>query len=192
MIGLPFEDEEDIAGIIDLAERTLALMKEKRADGILTLSINPFVPKPFTPFQWMPMAEEKYLKKSLLFIKDRLKKHRNIKIIAESVREAMTQGILARGGRELSATIAKIVEGENRTPTDFLREIKKTGKTAFYLTRERDKDEVFPWETLDMGFSREYIYGELKRAESLTATLKCFEGCTRCGVCKSVVDGRNL
>ena len=54
---------------------------------------------------------------------------------------------------------------------------------AFYLSRERAEDELFPWERLDMGFRKSYLYGELKNAEALRPTIPCFDGCHRCGVC---------
>ena len=64
MIGLPFEQDEDVEAIVDLAGRLKDYMEEHGSKGTLTLSVNPFIPKPFTPFQWLPMADKKYVEKA--------------------------------------------------------------------------------------------------------------------------------
>lgn len=182
MIGLPFEEEEDILAIVDLGERLWAYMEKRGGRGTLTLSVNPFVPKPFTPFQWMPMAPRRQVERGLRLIREGLRKRRRIHIIAESAREACVQGILARGDRRISEVLeASHAEGGAGA---FLRVMKRAGLSeAFYLERTRPPEEVFPWETLDMGVQREYLYRELKNAEALEATPQCFDGCRRCGVC---------
>ena len=182
MIGLPFEEEEDVLAIVDLAERLKAHMEEKGSKGTLTLSINPFVPKPFTPFQWMPMAPRKQVEQRLKVIQGRLRRHKHIHIIAESAKEACIQGILARGDRRISKVLAASHEAGGSKA--FLRAMKEAGLSVeFYLHRRRPPGEIFPWETLDMGFHREYLYRELEKAEKLESTRQCFDGCHRCGVC---------
>ena len=182
MIGLPFEEEEDIDAIVELAGRLKDFMEERGSKGMLTLSINPFIPKPFTPFQWMPMADRKRLEKSLKKIQDSLKKRKHIHIIAESVKESCIQGILARGDRRISEVLlASHVSGGIRS---FRRAMGEAGLSfEFYLHRERSEQEIFPWDSLSMGFRRDYLYKELKKAESFQSTPQCFDGCRRCGVC---------
>ena len=92
MIGLPTETDEDIDAIIGLAERTQAHMAEVGCKGRLTLSINPFIPKPFTPFQWMAMDHQKSVEKKLQYIKKSLQKNRRIEVLVESPKEAYIQG----------------------------------------------------------------------------------------------------
>lgn len=182
MIGLPFEQEEDIAAIVDLAGRLQEHMREKGCKGLLTLSINPFVPKPFTPFQWLPMASKEKIEKSLKFIKDAFKKSKHVRIIAESPREACVQAVLARGDRRISKVLLKAHEkGGSKA---WNQAMKSEGLSASdYIYRMREKNEVFPWACLNMGVRAEYLYLELEKAKALKFTQQCFDGCNRCGVC---------
>ena len=182
MIGLPFEQEEDVEAIVDLAGRLKDYMEEHGSKGTLTLSVNPFIPKPFTPFQWLPMADKKYVEKAAKVLTQGLRKRKNIIVGVESPKEAYIQGVLARGDRQVGeALLAACANGGSKA---FKRAMKDCGLSMDdYLYRERAADELFPWESLDMGFSREYIYQEMKKAEELKPTIPCFDGCHRCGVC---------
>lgn len=187
MIGLPFEEREDVEAIAGLADRLKDYMEGQGSKGTLTLSINPFVPKPFTPFQWAPMAGQKQVEMSLKLIRDRLKKRRQIQILSESPKEAAIQGVLARGDRRIAQVLLEAHEGGGAKA--FRRVMKAHGlEEGFYLFRQRSEGEVFPWDRLDMGFSRAYLYQELRRAEALQATPACFDGCRRCGVCEEAVS----
>jgi radical SAM superfamily enzyme YgiQ (UPF0313 family) len=182
MIGLPFEQEEDVEAIVDLAGRLKDYMEEHGSKGTLTLSVNPFIPKPFTPFQWLPMADKKYVEKAAKVLTQGLRKRKNIIVGVESPKEAYIQGVLARGDRQVGeALLTACANGGSKA---FKRAMKDCGLSMDdYLYRERAADELFPWESLDMGFSREYIYQEMKKAEELKPTIPCFDGCHRCGVC---------
>lgn len=183
MIGLPGETQEDIEAIADMAGRLKDFMEENGANGRLTLSINPFVPKPFTPFQWVPMAPLKYIQASLKSITDALKKRRNIEVIAESPKEAYIQGVLARGDRRLSPVIYEAYK--NGGAKAMKSAMKQAGLDMdFYLHRNRLETELFPWDVLNMGFDKDYIYNELKKSQQLVASVRCFDGCRRCGVCE--------
>lgn len=183
MVGLPFETEEDVVAIVDLAERLKDYMEEHGAKGTLTLSVNPFIPKPFTPFQWQPMADKKYVERAFKTLTQNLRKRKQIIVNVESPKEAYIQGVLARGDRRVAAAFMRACElGGSKA---FKRAMKECGLDASdYLYRERAEDELFPWETLDLGFTRKYLYDELKKAQELKPTVKCFDGCKRCGVCK--------
>ena len=182
MIGLPFEQEEDVEAIVDLAGRLKDYMEEHGSKGTLTLSVNPFIPKPFTPFQWLPMADKKYVEKAAKVLTQGLRKRKNIIVGVESPKEAYIQGVLARGDRQVGeALLTACASGGSKA---FKRAMKDCGLSMDdYLYRERAADELFPWESLDMGFTREYIYQEMKKAEELKPTIQCFDGCHRCGVC---------
>ena len=182
MIGLPFEQEEDVEAIVDLAGRLKDYMEEHGSKGTLTLSVNPFIPKPFTPFQWLPIADKKYVEKAAKVLTQGLRKRKNIIVGVESPKEAYIQGVLARGDRQVGeALLTACANGGSKA---FKRAMKDCGLSMDdYLYRERAADELFPWESLDMGFTREYIYQEMKKAEELKPTIQCFDGCHRCGVC---------
>lgn len=183
MIGLPFETDDDIEEIIKMAKKIKDYREKLNCRGTITLSINPFIPKPFTPFQWLPMDDLKNIDYKLKQIKQSLKGIKGIEIIMESPKEAYVQGILARGDRRVGKAIydAYQLGGSKKLKVS----LEQNGlEDSFYLYRTRDKDEVFPWETLDMGFTKQYLYDELLKAAEQKKTIKCFDGCNRCGVCK--------
>ena len=183
MIGLPTETDEDIEAIVGLAERTQAHMEKVGCKGRLTLSINPFIPKPFTPFQWMAMDNQKAVEKKLQYIKKALQKNRRIEVLVESPKEAYIQGVLARGDRRLGAVIAACAV--DRGSKSFKSEMKAAGLDMDNMNyRERSFDEFLPWSHLDMGMQEGYLEMEWKRSIDEAYTPPCAKGCKRCGVCK--------
>ena len=183
MIGLPTETDEDIEAIVGLAERTQAHMVEVGCKGRLTLSINPFIPKPFTPFQWMAMDNQKTVEKKLQYIKKALQKNRRIEVLVESPKEAYIQGVLARGDRRLGAVLAACAA--DRGSKSFKAEMKAAGLDMDEMNyRERSFDEFLPWSHLDMGMDDGYLEMEWKRSVDEAYTPPCVQGCKRCGVCK--------
>ena len=183
MIGLPTETDEDIEAIVGLAERTQAHMAEVGCKGRLTLSINPFIPKPFTPFQWMAMDNQKTVEKKLQYIKKALQKNRRIEVLVESPKEAYIQGVLARGDRRLGAVLAACAA--DRGSKSFKAEMKAAGLDMEEMNyRERSFDEFLPWSHLDMGMDEGYLEMEWKRSVDEAYTPPCVQGCKRCGVCK--------
>ena len=183
MIGLPTETDEDIDAIVGLAERTQAHMAEVGCKGRLTLSINPFIPKPFTPFQWMAMDNQKTVEKKLQYIKKALQKNRRIEVLVESPKEAYIQGVLARGDRRLGAVLAACAA--DRGSKSFKSEMKAAGLDMDEMNyRERSFDEFLPWSHLDMGMDDGYLEMEWKRSVDEAYTPPCVQGCKRCGVCK--------
>ena len=184
MIGLPTETDEDIEAIVGLAERTQAHMAEVGCKGRLTLSINPFIPKPFTPFQWMAMDNQKTVEKKLQYIKKALQKNRRIEVLVESPKEAYIQGVLARGDRRLGAVLAACAAAD-RGSKSFKAEMKAAGLDMDEMNyRERSFDEFLPWSHLDMGMDDGYLEMEWKRSVDEAYTPPCVQGCKRCGVCK--------
>ncbi len=183
MIGLPTETDEDIDAIIGLAERTQAHMAEVGCKGRLTLSINPFIPKPFTPFQWMAMDHQKSVEKKLQYIKKSLQKNRRIEVLVESPKEAYIQGVLARGDRRLGKVLAACAL--DRGSKSFKSEMKRAGLDMDNCNyRERKFEDYLPWSHLDMGLKDGYLEQEWQRAVDEAYTPPCMEGCKRCGVCK--------
>lgn len=183
MIGLPTETDEDIDAIVGLAERTQAHMAEVGCKGRLTLSINPFIPKPFTPFQWMAMDHQKSVEKKLQYIKKSLQKNRRIEVLVESPKEAYIQGVLARGDRRLGKVLAACAL--DRGSKSFKSEMKKACLDMDDCNyRERKFEDYLPWSHLDMGLRDGYLEQEWQRAVDEAYTPPCMEGCKRCGVCK--------
>lgn len=183
MVGLPKEDAEDIQSIIDMTIKLKTHMEQLGSKGTLTLSINPFISKPCTPFQWLPMADLKQTEKYFKFIKTELKKYKNIEVQFESTKESYIQGVLARGDRQISKAIYQAhLQGGSKAFKRALKELSL--KAEDYLYRERTKDELLPWDSLNMGFTKEYLWRELQVALEQKHTIQCFDNCKRCGVCK--------
>lgn len=188
IIGFPDEQESDIDAIVTLTENISNIWREAgRKRGILgnlTLSVNPFIPKPFTPFQWAGMDGEKSLKKKLRFLQSAISRIPNTRINNESIRAAVLQTFLSRGDRRIGQLLPRLAAGEN------LKQLcKKEGLSLdFYVTRERDVEELFPWEIIDQGVMRSYLWQEYKRAKLVKMTPPCVPGCRRCGVCGEEVS----
>ncbi len=182
MIGLPGETLSDVEDIISMAKRLKCRLETHGSKGILVLSVNPFIPKPFTPFQWLPMASKKYLEAAVKCLRDGFKGCKGIELMVEPLRGAFVQGVLARGDRRIGQVIYEAYkEGGAKA---FFRAMKHQGLSdEMYLFRRRDKDEVFPWQMLDMGVKRDYLWNELEKACRGENTIRCFDGCQRCGVC---------
>jgi len=173
MVGLPFEELDDVEAIADLTARV-----KKFCGGRLTLSVNPFVPKPFTPFQWSPFAGRKYLDAALKILRSAVKNLRGVEIISESIRSAQIQAILARGDKKISSVVV-----ESESEQDFRKNFRAAGLDENFYLRERNPDENLPWDFLDQGFTKKYLLDEFNRAKNFQPTPKCFDGCRRCGVC---------
>ena len=183
MIGLPEEMDADIEAIRTLALKTLQCMRENGPAGTLTLSVNPFVPKPFTPFQWLPMADQNLVAARLKKLEKSLKTEKRIRVQAESLREAYIQGALARGDRRLGGALLAAQQLGGRK--HWKQALKLTGlREEDYLYREYAFDASLPWDLIDVGVSREYLWTELQKARQEAPTADCSPACRRCGICQ--------
>jgi radical SAM superfamily enzyme YgiQ (UPF0313 family) len=143
MVGLPTETFEDIEESIGLVRQIRALSLR----GEIVVSISPFVPKPFTAFQWHPMLAAEAVKKRLRAFKLGLKGLFGVKVHHEVVSQAHKQGLFSMGGRRLSPVIKLIAEG--RPWRDACRECGVDSN--FYTLRPKGRDEIFPWDIIDNG-----------------------------------------
>lgn len=167
IIGLPTETGDDMEELLSLVERIRLLVLERarlnRRLGEITLSVNPFIPKPFTPFQWCGMQERKTLEKRLAMLQNRIRKMPNVSIQAESIREAMLQAFLSRGGRSLSKFLLKSSElGSWRKAA---KELELDIEAE--VTRNIPLDEALPWDFIDNG-GGEILRKEYERAFGLS------------------------
>lgn len=179
MIGLPTETDEDIDDIIKL---TLTLKgRIERAGSRLTLTIEPFVPKAGTPFQWLPMASAEILSHRLSLLKNGLEP-RGIAIKTESVGWTLVQGVLSRGDSNLAQALARM---EGRSLSSWRRALEECSLDAeYYVNREIPPTERLPWSSLDSGVDIGYLESELAKAARGEETAPCpMAGCQECGVC---------
>lgn len=181
MIGLPGEEDEDIVETVAMIKRIRAKMDAVGNKGELVISVNGFVPKPFTPYQWSPLCNVRTLKQRFKMLNDGLKKEKHIKLITESLKETVVQSVLARGDRRIGEALL-----EAHTSGRNLKQVLKAqGVDAEELAeRELVVGQPLPWQHLDMGVTEKYLALELERSKSGKFTPMCFDGCKRCGVCR--------
>ena len=181
MIGLPGETDEDIAQPVDMILRMRAEMDGLGSKGELVISVNGFVPKPFTPYQWASLCPVRTLKKRFKMLNDGLKKAKHVKLITESLKETVIQSLLARGDRRLGELLLEAHEsGQNLKSV-----LKQHGMDAEEMAeRELAVGAPLPWQHLDMGVTMDYLRLELERSQQGKFTPMCFDNCRRCGVCR--------
>ena len=185
MIGLPTETQADLDEMVDLIikvkEKILDIGRPKGKISLLTLSINCFIPKPWTPFQFHPMEKISSLKKKLKFLRKMIGTQANIRIKAENPEKAFFQAILSRGDRKVGLALHQMVL-ENYTWRQTFK--KENIDPEDYTIRLRDPNELFPWEVIDHGISRQYLWLEYQKALQAQTTVPCDTSqCKRCGVC---------
>ncbi|MFA5374775.1 MAG: radical SAM protein [Dehalococcoidia bacterium] len=183
MIGLPTETEDDIEEIIELAFEIKKLTERRRSGCHIILTIEPFVPKAGTPFQWLPMTGQKILNKRLSYLKRQLER-KGIEVRSESVSWAVVQGVLSRGDGRLAPVLTKVAK--DRTLSTWRQALAEYALDADYYTRrEIPLKERLPWSYIDSGIKNDYLETELDRAGCDKPTPPCpiATECHRCGVC---------
>lgn len=206
MLGLPGETEEDMEGIPILANEIAktyfdTVPKEQRNGRVqITISTSFFIPKPFTPLQWAPMAgKEDYLKKAY-FVSDATKRqlnHKSLRYMYHETDISVLEGVMARGDRKVSKVILDAYQhgciydswGECFDNEKWMESFERTGTSIeFYNLRERSLDEIFPWDFIDCGVTKEFLKREWKRSKEAVVTPNCRAGCQGCGA-KSFAGG---
>lgn len=203
MLGQPTETQEDIRGIADLCNKIAATFfdtvpKEKRVNGRVQIvaSTSFFVPKPFTPFQWAPQCTKEQFVEKAYFTRKCISETLNQKSIKYNWHEAdasMMEGVLARGDRRLCDVILKVYQkgcfydawSEYYKHDVWLETISECGLTPeFYTSRERQLDEIFPWDFIDAGMTKEFLKREWLKAQAETVSENCKVKCQGCGVAR--------
>ncbi|NFM77425.1 TIGR03960 family B12-binding radical SAM protein [Clostridium botulinum] len=195
MLGLPYETLEDVIGIADLGQRVVQkyyeVPKEVRKKGLkVTVSTSIFVPKPFTPFQWAPQDTMEDVRKKIEAVRGAIKSKQITYNWHESLVSYM-EALFARGDRRLCDVLIKAFEKGARFDGwnqyfDFniwkesLEECNVDGD--FYAYRQREYDEILPWDFVDTGVSKEFLMRENERAKNAEVTPDCRQGCKNCGV----------
>ncbi len=194
MMGLPTETAEDIVGIAQLAQKVTWVYhntpdKPKGKGVTVSVSCSCFVPKPFTPFQWEPqdtmeqlMEKQKLLSSSVTT--------RKISLSWHDAQTSFLEAVLARGDRRLGAVIEDAYRqgckldswSEHFRFDTWIETIRAHGlDPAFYANRRREKEEIFPWDHLDYGVSKAFLWRENEKAHAAKTTPNCREQCSGCG-----------
>jgi radical SAM family uncharacterized protein len=161
LIGLPSETDEDVKAILLLAKRIrhqiLSYSKSQKKRWRLVLSVNPFIPKPATPFQWAPLEDVGELKKKLRTIQRGVQGEKGMEMIHDLPKWAYIQALFSRGDRR----VGKILMTAHRYHGNWSQALRETNiNSDFYVYRRRDLDEIFPWDFIDHGISKERLKEE--------------------------------
>lgn len=202
MLGLPTETVEDMQGIAELSEKVAEVYydtvpKEQRHGKVqVTASTSFFVPKPFTPFQWAPMCTKEQFLERASIVNHRMKEMLNKKSLRYNWHEAdvtVLEGVLARGDRKVATVIEEAYRqgaiydswSEYFNNDIWMKAFETCGVDIdFYTTRERSLDEVFPWDFIDAGVTKDFLKREWANAQAETVTPNCRMRCSGCGVRK--------
>lgn len=194
MMGLPTETDEDLKGIADLAGRIRELYHTIRGrnDCRITVSVASFVPKPFTPFQWMPQCSVEEIERKQQYLKS-LFTDRHIKFAYHDAKTGRLEAVLARGDRQLAKVILKAWEKGCKYDswTEFfdydrwMDAFEECGVDPdLYACRKRDEYEAEPWDHIDCGVNKDYLRKEWRLAQRGILTHDCRHlACNGCAVC---------
>lgn len=194
MMGLPTETDEDLRGIADLGYKVSDLYRDitGRTGCRVTISVSSFVPKPFTPFQWMGQESVAEIERRQQFLKNEIRA-RNITYNYHDAKTSFLEAVLARGDRRIAAAIYEVWRQGGRFDgwSEFFSyerwqaAFAATGiDPAYYASRVRRPDEPLPWDHIDCGATKDFLRREWRLARSGAFTHDCRrQSCTGCGVC---------
>lgn len=195
MVGLPTETEEDLMGIVDLSNKIVdeyySLPQEIRGNRQVSVVVSSscFVPKPFTPFQWVGQSTVEEFFSKQKFVKTHMSK-KQVKFNYHEPELSSLEAVLARGDRKTSALIYRAWElgakfdswNEMFKYDAWMQAFEDTGLSKdFYATRERSYDEVLPWDHISIGVSKDFLIKEAERAKQEIVTPNCRAKCAGCG-----------
>ncbi len=196
MIGLPEEQDDDVLAVARLTAKILERVRAKKNSlGRVTVSLNPFVPKPWTPFQWDPMEDAPSIKRKTMLLRAELRRLGGaIELDAESPRDAYFQTLVSRGDRRVGLILERLsVAGcEEAGPIwQELRRIKREAGAGSmlpdpdrFVTRSYAHDEILPWDFIDHHIHKWFLVSERKKAHYAHQTKPCdVTRCTVCGAC---------
>ncbi|SEH02877.1 radical SAM family uncharacterized protein [Nonomuraea solani] len=202
MCGLPTEQDEDVLGIADLAKKVIQAGREATGsrDIRCTVSIGGFVPKPHTPFQWAGQADHETVDRRLKALRDSVRGDkqygRAIGFRYHDGKPSIVEGLLSRGDRRVGAVIRAVWEdggrfdgwSEHFSYERWRASAEKAGVDVdWYTTREREENEVLPWDHLDAGLDREWLWQDWQEAVNGSEVEDCrWTPCYDCGVCPTM------
>ncbi|MBP3915483.1 TIGR03960 family B12-binding radical SAM protein [Clostridium sp.] len=203
ILGLPYETTEDAAGIGELAEKMadvyFGIPKNVRNKGLkITVSTSILVPKPFTPFQWAPMARPEIVDERIKAVRGAIKS-RSIVYNYHEQETSFMEAVFARGDRRTCDVLMKAFEKGAKFDgwseyfnMDIWNEAMSECNLDpdFYVYRDRSYEEILPWDFIDIGVNRKYLERENEKAKKAELTKNCLEGCTGCGINVNFKEGK--
>ncbi len=196
MIGLPTETYEDLDGIVQTTGKVVrqyfAIPKEQRRGGLkITVSASSFVPKPHTPFCFMPQDSVEELRAKQRYLKEAFKSVKQARFTYHDAKLSFLEAVFSRGDRRLGKVLeiarskgAMLDSWQDFFHYEYFEEaFAQAGlDPEFYANRQRSEDEVLPWDHIDVLVSKDYLLKEWKLACAEQTTPDCREGCNDCGM----------
>jgi radical SAM family uncharacterized protein len=190
MVGLPTEEEEDLEGILEISKMAFGIIRKRHRRAEVSVSVNGFIPKPHTPFQWEGQLPFEEMENRCRWLKRQVGNPR-IALNYHDPKQGFIEAVFARGDRRLANVIETAWRNGCRfdgwTETfkfdSWMQAFESEGvDPGFYANRQRSKDEVFPWDHIDTGVAREFLWREREKAFSGLKTPDCRNGnCNGCG-----------
>lgn len=191
MIGLPGEEMEDVAAIAEMTKTVHTIGRRIHGrQAQVNVSVNTFVPKPHTPFQWVPLESTRSIRQKQALLRREIR-GRGLKLDYTDPQASMLEAILARGDRRLGDVILRAWElgarfdawDDQRDFGAWMRAFAKTGLDPdFYAYRERSAEEVLPWEVVSTGVRKRFLLAEYERSRRRETLADCREECHACGI----------
>jgi len=191
MIGHPTQTLDDVAAIVDLALAVRAVGRRSIGrKAQVNVSASTLVPKPHTPFQWVPLADEDDIRTQQAFLKEHLRGP-GLKLNWNSYQETLLEAVLSRGDRRLGAAILRAWElgarfdgwGDQLKVEAWRQAFRETGvEVGFYARRPRPLDEVLPWDHIDIGVTKSYLIRDYEASLRGETRSDCREQCYACGI----------
>jgi radical SAM family uncharacterized protein len=200
MIGHPTQTLEDVAAMVDLAREVQAVGRRllgRKAQ--VNVSVSTLVPKPHTPFQWLPLADEEEIRAQQDYLKEHLRGP-GLKLNWNYYQETLLEAVLSRGDRRLGAVIQRAWElgarfdgwSDQFKVEAWRQAFRETGlEPGFYAHRARTLDETLPWDHIDAGVSKRFLASDYQAALRGETRPGCREQCSACGILTAFRQERN-
>jgi radical SAM superfamily enzyme YgiQ (UPF0313 family) len=203
MLGLPTETDEDITAIAELAEKIVKLFNDitrnnnngKPKPLSISISASTFIPKPFTPFQFVPQATESQILHKQNLLKASIRSKRRIDVSYNDYRTSFLEAVFARGNRKLSKVLlsawkkgCKFDGWDDHFKWKMWMEAFEENKVdpATYAQRSFDDNEIMPWDHLDYMIDKKFLWDEYQKALEAVTTPNCRQNCSHCGISRNI------
>ena len=190
MIGLPFETDEDVKGIYELAKKVVDRCRPINKRLNVTVSVSNFVPKPHTPFQWAEQMDFAEMKRKHALLRELFKGQKSCNLRIHDMKKSYLEGFLSRGDERIGELVelawrggAKLDDYEDNFNI-WKRAMEELGMDENEYLRARDMNEELPWDIVEISVDKEFLKRELKQAENVALTPECRTKCSNCGMRK--------
>jgi len=190
MIGLPFETDEDVRGIYELAKKVVDRCRPINKRLNVTVSVSNFVPKPHTPFQWAEQMNFNEMKRKHTLLRDLFRGQKSCNLKIHDMKKSYLEGFISRGDEKTGELIELAWKGGAKLDdykdnfNIWKKAMEELGMGENEYLRARDLEETLPWDMVEISVDKEFLKKELKQAENVALTPECRTKCSNCGMRK--------